>query len=75
MATIKISNLNPVGSEFFTDSETYLNELNEEQLNMIQGGSSLVCVSVGLAALYVSFKGGQEWERYQAEEENTFPNC
>ncbi len=39
MATIKIVDLNPVGSEFFADSESYLNELTDDELNMTQGGT------------------------------------
>ena len=43
MATIKIADLSPVGSEFFADSESYLNELTDDELNMTQGGSTPVC--------------------------------
>lgn len=38
MATIKISDLTPVGSEFFVDSESYLNELTDDEFNMTKGG-------------------------------------
>jgi hypothetical protein len=37
MANITISNLHPVGSELFSDSESYLKELSEEDFG-IQGG-------------------------------------
>lgn len=37
MATIDIHNLNPVGSELFSDSETYLKELSNDEVK-IQGG-------------------------------------
>lgn len=37
MATIKINNLNPAGSELFSDSESYLQELSDADLN-VQGG-------------------------------------
>jgi hypothetical protein len=43
MATIKIVDLRPVGSEFFADSESYLNELTDDELNLTQGGSTFVC--------------------------------
>jgi hypothetical protein len=43
MATIKIADLRPIGSEFFADSESYLNELTDDELNMTQGGSTPVC--------------------------------
>jgi hypothetical protein len=46
MATIKIVDLSPVGSEFFADSESYLNELTDDELNMTQGGSTPVCITV-----------------------------
>jgi hypothetical protein len=38
MATIKISDLHSVGSELFMDSESYLNELTNDELNMAHGG-------------------------------------
>ncbi|MEH1853589.1 MAG: hypothetical protein V7L11_18395 [Nostoc sp.] len=37
MATIKINNLNAAGSELFTDSESYLNELTEKELENLFG--------------------------------------
>ncbi len=38
MATIKISDLRPVGSELFRDDESFMNELAENEENIIQGG-------------------------------------
>ncbi|WP_190462920.1 MULTISPECIES: hypothetical protein [Oscillatoriales] len=39
MATIKISDLHAAGSELLLDSESYLNELtNQEGLNVLGGG-------------------------------------
>ena len=38
MATIKISDLHSAGSELFMDSESYLSELTDEELNMAHGG-------------------------------------
>ncbi|QLE39978.1 type A2 lantipeptide [Nostoc sp. C052] len=39
MATIKINNLNAAGSDLLNDSESYLNELTEQELeNMLGGG-------------------------------------
>ena len=51
MATIKISDLHSAGSELFMDSESYLNELTDEELNTHGSGitittSSAVCVSI-----------------------------
>ena len=48
MATIKISDLHSAGSELFMDSESYLNELTNEELNIAHGGlffSTPYCVS------------------------------
>lgn len=38
MATIKISELHPAGSELFQDSESFLNELTEQEIGGVQGG-------------------------------------
>jgi hypothetical protein len=37
MATIKIDTLNPVGSDFFNDSESFLDELLDEDMIFGQG--------------------------------------
>jgi hypothetical protein len=44
MATIKISELRPVGSEFFQDSESFLNELNDQEVLTTVGGGSVATV-------------------------------
>jgi hypothetical protein len=44
MATIKISELRPAGSEFFQDSESFLNELNDQEVLTTVGGGSVVTV-------------------------------
>ena len=38
MATIAISDLNTPGLDLFQDSESFLNELTEDELNMTRGG-------------------------------------
>jgi len=38
MATIEISDLRPAGSELFLDSESYLNEVTNEEMNNLSGG-------------------------------------
>ena len=38
MSEIKITNLEPAGSEFFADNEGYLNDLSEDELS-IWGGT------------------------------------
>ena len=54
MATINISDLKPTGSELFSDSEGYMNELGDDELEDIYGGiAPLVIISgvrVGIAA-------------------------
>lgn len=68
MATINIPNLRPAGSELFSDSENYMSELIDGELNYIKGGvnpspfSSLACaVVVGggyIIANWADVKGG-----------------
>ena len=40
MATIAISDLNTPGLDLFQDSESFLNELKEDELNMTRGGGT-----------------------------------
>jgi hypothetical protein len=42
MATIKISDLLPTGSELFSDSESYISELGDSELDIINGGFGLL---------------------------------
>jgi hypothetical protein len=63
MATIKINELNPAGSDLFNDSESFMSDLTDEQVNSTRGGclagvlaftatpfsSSPVCGIVGVA--------------------------
>lgn len=46
MATIAISDLHFSGSEFFSDSESYLDEITNQELNSIQGGVALKFVAI-----------------------------
>ncbi len=39
MATINISDLRPTGSDLFSDSERYMNELGGGEIGAIQGGA------------------------------------
>ena len=41
MSEIKLSNLNPAGSELFQDSESYISELNEQEMGSVVGGFTL----------------------------------
>jgi len=50
MATIKIDNLSVTGSEFFSDSESYLDQLTELSENdalSIKGGTCVVIIFGG----------------------------
>lgn len=38
MSTINISDLHPAGSELFSDSEGYMNELGDNEFDSIYGG-------------------------------------
>jgi hypothetical protein len=53
MATIKISDLHSVGSELFMDSESYLNELTDEELNT-QGGFPTVFTPASTPACVIA---------------------
>lgn len=46
MSEIKITNLEPAGSEFFVDNEGYLNDLSEDELNVWGGGSVVISSDV-----------------------------
>ncbi len=47
MANIKIDELKPVGIELFADSESFMNEINENDVNYIKGGgATMACTFV-----------------------------
>ena len=48
MANIKIDNLRPAGADLLSDSESYLTDLNQDELN-VQGGLTWVTVVIVLA--------------------------
>lgn len=50
MAKITIFDLRPTGSDFFSDSESYMNEMTEGELNSISGGD-LICTSAPVSSL------------------------
>ncbi|OUL37311.1 hypothetical protein BV372_02630 [Nostoc sp. T09] len=68
MAVIKISELRPVGSELFQDSESFLNELNEKEALSLVGGAFTV-VGVSLTAQTVVTANGNTINA------NTFTNA
>ena len=38
MANIKVNELNPAGTQLFSDAENFLNELSHDELDAISGG-------------------------------------
>lgn len=64
MASIKIFELRPIGSELFQDSETFLDELNDREISVVFGGKkgdavdisaiSQVTASVGISIVTFS---------------------
>jgi uncharacterized protein GlcG (DUF336 family) len=45
MASIKISTLNNAGLDLFTDAESYMLGLSNEEMNHIQGGGTPIAAS------------------------------
>ena len=59
MSTIQIADLSPAGSELFQDTESFLNELTENEL-MVMGGKKgfkgiVINVNVGSVNIYTLF--------------------
>lgn len=50
MAMIQINNINPAGSDLFTDEESYLKELSDSEMN-VQGGFVALSVLTALIAV------------------------
>jgi hypothetical protein len=50
MASIKVSELRPTGSELFQDSESFLNELNDRDTNSVLGGRGKFYVGISVSA-------------------------
>lgn len=48
MANIAISDLRPTGANLFQDSESFLNELSDVEINSTHGGSDPVCITIGI---------------------------
>ncbi|MEQ8972479.1 MAG: hypothetical protein RIE73_19060 [Coleofasciculus sp. C1-SOL-03] len=42
MASIAISDLRPTGTALFQDSESFLNELNENEIENVLGGGVII---------------------------------
>lgn len=51
MSTINIYDLRPTGTEFFSDSESYMSELGDNEFEMINGGATpTIIVSISARA-------------------------
>lgn len=69
MATIKVSQLCPAGSELFQDSESFLNELTDRKIDAVVGGDITsvagltVCSgdTVSVASVVVSIRTASLW--------------
>lgn len=60
MASIKIDNLGPAGSDMFKDSESFLNELTEDKLGVSGGARATLTVTISLS---VSLSYSLSWTR------------
>lgn len=48
MAAIQINDLRPVGSELFNDSESFLQELSQDDIATVLGGFELELIWTGI---------------------------
>lgn len=55
MATITISDLRPAGSELFLDSESYLNNLTDSEMEELLGGGWYLKGSINRNGVWVQF--------------------
>lgn len=69
MATIQISNLSTTGAELFGDSESYLNDLTNEEMNLTGGFVSSVYCKFGVALAKLASRAYQAG-RQQRKEDN-----
>lgn len=55
MSTIKVSDLQPVGFDLFSDSESYLRELSDEELALEGGITPWIIASSEPCGMFVAF--------------------
>jgi hypothetical protein len=55
MNELNISQLNPAGTEFFSDSENYLNELTTEELDRVVGGDGVIGLTLKVGSAVWNF--------------------
>jgi hypothetical protein len=51
MAKIVLSDLRPAGADLFTDSESFLHDLTETEIDTTQGGITPFIIGVGVGIL------------------------
>lgn len=52
MASVYISDLHSIGSELFSDSESFMNDLGDSELDATYGGiSTLLCTTITVNVL------------------------
>jgi hypothetical protein len=61
MATIKISDLHTAGSELLLDSESYLNELTNEEWLGVLGGSFAFTIGGGFSPATIASFASIAW--------------
>jgi hypothetical protein len=66
MSTIKISNLHPDGSDLFSDSESYMNELGDSQLDIIGGAFTTPVCAVAASLVVISISASLVFSPAQA---------
>lgn len=59
MASITISELHPTGSELFSDSEGYMDELSYDEFNNVHGGLPFTIWAIGYGIRVSSAKCGK----------------
>lgn len=64
MGNIRITQLSAIGSELFQDTESFLQELREDEIKTVTGGVIVSQVTISLGFLnpgdFVVFKSGDE---------------
>ncbi|RAQ48795.1 hypothetical protein B9S53_01950 [Arthrospira sp. O9.13F] len=56
MANITISDLRPAGADLFSDSESYLNEISDSELNTTNGGAGAIITF--MIVTYLGYRHG-----------------
>ena len=60
MATINISDLRPAGSDLFSDSEGYMSELGDNELEDIYGGIAPLLILSAARVGYAAARSSQQ---------------